>query len=171
MAFAPQYLQQRLRYDPATGKLFWRHYDLHSPQWNGKWAGREALTALSTYGYRHGSIDSRGVAAHSVAYAIHHGVWSVEIDHIDHDRTNNRIKNLREVNRLANRRNASRMANNTSGVNGVSWCSREQLWRAYIAVGQQQISLGYFRSLDDAAAAREAADRKYDFHPNHGAAA
>lgn len=51
--------------------------------------------------------------------------------------------------------------NNTSGVKGVYWSSREQLWIAKIGVQSKNITLGRFRSLDDAEKARKEAEEKY----------
>ena len=125
-------LRKLLRYEPETGKLFWliRTADLFNDgyrsaagtcaNWNAKYAGKEALTSLNGNGYRQGFIFNKHFVAHRVAWALHYGVWPEnEIDHINHDRADNRILNLRDVSRRENSINSKPSANNTSGFNGV----------------------------------------------------
>lgn len=107
-----------------------------------------------------------------VAWLLTFGVWpDGQIDHINHDPGDNRLANLRVVDASGNQRNRSLNRNSRSGINGVSWCSRWQKWRAYISVGGKPKTLGYFHSLDDAAAIRAKADITFGFHQNHGRAA
>lgn len=163
------YLRQRLRYEPETGKLYWKAHESHPRGWNSRWAGREAFTAVRNTGYKHGRLDGVAYQAHRVVWALVHGEWpGDQIDHIDHDPTNNRIANLRLVQHQANQRNASICKNNTSGVMGVSWYKAGSKWTAYIMVDGVKHHLGYFRAFDDAVAARRAAEREFGFHPNHG---
>jgi len=164
----PAYLRQRLRYDPETGKLWWRHYEPRGARWNGRWAGKEAFTAIGSKGYRVGHMDGKHRHAHRVIWAIVHGEWPVEIDHEDHDPSNNRLRNLRETNRTGNGRNQSRSRANTSGVTGVCWCKRHQSWLSRIEVNGRNLHLGYFDDFDAAVAARKAGEIKHAFHPNHG---
>lgn len=173
-------LRQLLAYDPATGKLRWksrsprffssshRTADGNCNNWNSRYAGTEALTALHQ-GYPHGDILGRKLFAHRVAYALYHGEWPAgEVDHINGDRSDNRIANLRSVDRRANTMNVKRFNTNSSGVTGVSWVARRGKWRAYIVVNYRARSLGHFTDKADAIAARKAAERELGFHPNHG---
>lgn len=166
---SPAYLRERLRYDPETGKLFWRVHPSMPDWWNARYGTAEAFTALNKAGYRTGAVDSISLIAHRVIWAMVHDSWpEVQIDHEDHDRANNRIGNLRSTDRVGNMRNASRAANNTSGVTGVDWCSAGGRWRAQITVRQRRLYLGLFHDFDAAVAARKAAEREHGFHPNHG---
>jgi len=90
------------------------------------------------------------------------------IDHIDHNRTNNRQINLRLVTRTESNRNVSKRRTNTSGVTGVSWYKRKKKWCAEISVRGERISLGYFNKKQAAIAVRKAAEKQYEYHPNHG---
>jgi len=167
----PAYLRQRLRYEPETGKLFWREWPAHGPRWNGKCAGKEAFTSLDTGGYRHGHIDRKMVRAHRVAWAIYYGEWPAgEVDHSNHIRADNRLVNLRVVNATGNQQNQSIYRNNTSGIVGVCWRKGRAsgAWRAYIQGDGRRINLGHFADFDEAVAARKAAEAKYGFHENHG---
>lgn len=90
------------------------------------------------------------------------------IDHIDHNRLNNKIENLRDVSRKENCRNRSMTSQNTSGVVGVYRRTAENKWCAQIDVNSQNIQLGSFTNKEDAIKARKEAEIKYGFHPNHG---
>lgn len=182
---SPEVLRQLLRYEPETGKLFWRERgpEWFSPSggpkarsagsnaaiWNGKNAGQEAFTRL-VGGYRKGSVFKATHRAHRVIWAMHYGVWPHgEVDHIDHDRQNNRIANLRVVTGHENSRNCERSRANRSGHTGVLWHARAKKWQAYIMTGRRQNYLGLHETLEDAVAARRKAEQMTGFHQNHGA--
>ena len=177
----PELLRKLLRYEPGTGKLFWRerpvelfsdgkHAAEHSCRaWNARYSGNEALTSDDGKGYRQGKIFDRLHSAHRVIWAIETGAWPVdEIDHIDHDRSNNRFSNLREVTRQENMRNSSFSKRNTSGVTGVSWNKMAKKWHASITADGRQRHLGYFRCITAAIFVRKAADIEHGYSPNHG---
>jgi hypothetical protein len=165
------YLRQRLRYDPETGKLFWLYYDGHPQRWNTRYAGREALISKHESGCLEGRIDNRHVKAHRAAWALHYGVWpDREIDHENHDASDNRIGNLRLAGKVGNMRNLPRSRANTSGATGVVWYKRKAKWHARIKAAGRQYSLGYYDRFEDAVAARKRAERDHGFHPNHGKA-
>ena len=83
------YLRQRLRYEPETGKLYWRDAPTLPKVWRIRYANGEAFTSDNSSGYRMGRIDCRGFLAHRVIWAIVNGAWPEgQIDHIDHDRAN-----------------------------------------------------------------------------------
>lgn len=165
-------LRQLLKYEPETGDLFWlyRPEDLFQTlrayrAWNSAHAGKRAIYTPSNHGHLHGTLLYRTVKAHRVAWAIYHGEWPKgSIDHINGDPADNRISNLRDVPQQVNMRNTKRRSTNTSGVTGVSWFKRHQLWQ--VRVGRRHI--GYFSSLDEAKCARAQASDKLGFHPNHG---
>ena len=91
-----------------------------------------------------------------------------EIDHINGDRTDNRLENLRLVTRQDNMKNAKVYDTNTSGVPGVSWRKDKQRWRAYVVDDYKQINLGQFEDWFEAVCARKSANNRYGFHENHG---
>lgn len=116
-------------YDPDTGYF---HYLKDSKR--GIKAGDVAgFTCKKGYIHLHfvGYGNSR-FKAHRVAWFISHGVWPEEVDHIDGNRSNNAIKNLRACNRYQNTRNSSRPITNTSGVKGVSFDKQRKKWHVQI---------------------------------------
>ena len=98
----------------------------------------------------------------------HTGYNPIHIDHIDHNPGNNSVENLREVTVIENHRNMSLNKNNTSGVTGVFWHASRNKWMSGIMIKGKNLHLGYFTTLEEATAARQAANIKYNFHPNHG---
>lgn len=171
----PALLRQLLRYEPETGRLFWlpRPVELFANKrtwkiWNKRYAEKEAFTYVSN-GYKTGRIFDRPHFAHRVAWAIAYGESPVmEIDHIDGDRANNRLANLRHVSGADNQRNKSLNKNNASGFLGVCWDKGRGQWMARISHEGRAVPLGRFDNKDDAISARSAALVQYGYHPNHG---
>ena len=168
----PTVLRQRLRYEPETGKLFWREAKEYmfpdnrklSPQhrcatWNAKYQGKEAFTA-TCYGYKTGKVSGVKMMAHRVVWAVCHGAWPVDmIDHINRNRSDNRIANLREADAMLNASNQKYFADNPHVTVGVQLEKRRSRWRAAINVAGHSIKLGYFRTEPEAIAARKAAEK------------
>lgn len=162
-------LHQLLRYEPETGKLFWKERDDVRPGWNTRWAGKEAFTAVDGHGYKMGRISYTIFRAHRVIMAMANGEWPTEeVDHINGVRDDNRLSNLRLVSRSENARNLRRPSDNTSGHVGVSWHKASRKWRASIKTNGEQKYLGIFTKKADAIAARNAAEAELGFHRNHG---
>ena len=125
--------------------------------------GQEAGTFCED-GYRYIRVDRKKYLAHRIAWKLLYGEDPEEIDHINGNRSDNRITNLRSVSRLENMRNRKRASHNTSGVTGVCWYKNRSKWRAYIS----EELLGDFDKFEDAVAARKQAEKEYGYHPNHG---
>lgn len=149
-------LHELLEFDFEKGRMFWKFRPDERSQWNSRYSGKEAFTS-NTDGYKQGSIFGKLYLAHKVIYAAAHGVWPELIDHINQNRSDNRLCNLRSANKALNAHNSKMRVDNVSGVKGVSWFKRNACWRAYLTQGGRQIHLGYFPSIKDAAAARNAA--------------
>lgn len=124
-----------------------------------------------------GCIDSNGYIvvrhkgknyyAHRIAWEIVNGdiLHGMEVDHIDHDRSNNAITNLRIVNSKGNAKNKKLMTNNTTGFNGV-YVSGDK-FRARAMVDGVMFNIGTFDTFDDAVLARSLFNVD-SFHENHG---
>lgn len=161
------YLLQRLRYEPETGLLFWKRTALMSPQWNGKFSGKRALTAVVS-GYHHGNIDNKRHLAHRVIWKMMTGEDPNFIDHIDGNRSNNRWINLRSVSSAENGKNKGLLKSNTSGAMGVTFCKQTGRWRAGMQLNGKHICLGRYDTIEEAKEARERGDKAFGFHKNHG---
>ena len=91
-----------------------------------------------------------------------------QVDHIDGNRKNNSISNLRVVSNMENHRNMKRSKSNKSGITGVSFHQRDKLWLSSIKVNYKTITLGCYKDFFLACCARKSAEIKYGFHANHG---
>lgn len=158
-----QRAQELLRYEPGTGKLFWRITTNSRAR-----AGTEA-GFFSGHGYRKVRIGGREYYTHRLIWLIVTGAWPTDqLDHINGDGLDNRRSNLREVTGIENNRNAKRYAHNTSGTMGVCWSKNRRKWVARIKVNGTTFHLGCFGNLPDAVEARKSAELRYGFHENHG---
>lgn len=138
-------------------------------RWNAKYAGKPALSGVVGIGYLGGSVLGMNFRAHRVAWALHHGQWPQhQIDHINGNRSDNRIDNLSDKTNLMNSRNQGVKANNKSGVVGVFWCNTNQKWCAQIRVAGKCHHLGHFSQKEDAVKARQEGERRFNFGKNHG---
>lgn len=175
-------LRALLRYDPESGKLYWRERPrwmfpatgrggraANCKRWNAQYAGKEALTKITVFGYIAGCLLGRDVFAHRVIFKMLHGYDADEVDHDNGDPQDNRPRNLIDRTSSGNNRNRSIPSTNTSGVMGVCRNRQRGKWIAYIR-GQNGriVHLGYFERLEDAADARRRALAEHGYHPNHG---
>jgi len=162
-------------YNQDTGKIIWlsRGDDYYSNKSSRKrfntWrAGKEA-TSANTQGYKTISHNGKTHLAHRVVWCIIYGGYPVEsIDHINHDRGDNRSENLATVGHIENMQNQRLRPDNKSGFTGVHFDKNCKKWRASIVVGKKRVNLGSYESLADAVSARKSANRRYGFHFNHG---
>ncbi|MGQ2942900.1 MAG: HNH endonuclease [Blastomonas fulva] len=166
---SPRQLRAMLDFNPDTGIAIWRWRSDLRVSCNNRIAGKPAFNCLDSRGYYRGQIAGKQILFHRVAWAIHFGKWPTgQIDHINGDRRDNRIANLRDVPRAENMRNKGRSRKNTSGTTGVYWHSHRQKWAAEIRVEGKNKHLGYFAKIEDAVAARKVGSQSYGFHKNHG---
>ena len=175
----PNELRQLLRYEPDTGNLFWRtrcdgmFLGRGKPAsqlcagWNTRYAGSRALGHKNNRGYFSGNICGVPVLAHRAIWAMVRGEWPEFIDHINGDRADNRLSNLRSVSRVDNNRNRRLNRNNTTGSAGVKRLENGR-WTARIRVDGRSYWLGTFDTKTEAAEVRYAAQKQYGFHANHG---
>jgi len=159
-------LKELFDYDPLVGDLV-RKTTVASNAKVGDIAGK-----AMPRGYIQVRIETKSYLAHRLIFLLMTGRWPKhEIDHIDHDTGNNRWGNLREATRGENSKNQSSNSRNTSGHIGVCWDKNRKKWEAKINVKRRNVHIGRFEKFEDACNARKAAEKKYGFHPNHGAKA
>ena len=94
---------------------------------------------------------------------MQHGIdpYPMEVDHEDRNSLNNNVDNLRLGDDVLQNQNQGTRSDNTSGVKGVGWHKQSSNWRARIMVENKSKYLGYYATLKEAAAARNAAIKKY----------
>jgi hypothetical protein len=150
-------LKELLHYCPDTGVFTWRVTRGGHVQ-----AGRVAGTLKQGYGQI--MVDKKHYYAHRLAWLYTHGVWPSMLDHINRDKLDNRIVNLREVTWSQNGQNQTSDPKNTSGYRGVIWEKNRNKWRARIQVNRKLIHIGYFDTVEDAARAYAAGAAIYHTH-------
>ncbi|HDU1553696.1 TPA: HNH endonuclease [Klebsiella pneumoniae] len=151
----------------AEGQLIWKYRPashFKSPHaWkstNSRLAGKPAGRVTSE-GYVSLCLNGKGQYAHRLIWIYHFGniPAGMEIDHINHNRLDNRIENLRCVTRAENARNLGQRS--TEKRNGVSWKESRKRWHAQITVGGKSLHIGYFTGLAEATAARIQAEKDH----------
>lgn len=111
------------------------------------------------------------------SYLGHHLVWlykyssfpeypKYQIDHINQNRLDNRLSNLRIVTQSCNQRNAKKRKDNTSGVTGVIYANKG--WVTRINDKKGKIYLGKFKEFSEAVSARKRAELVLKYSENHG---
>lgn len=147
-------------YHPLTGELYWK--DVHPSLakndhayaiYKGQYVGNRAFNVDAGKGYLVGSFDGKRHMAHRVAWCLFYGGWPEDqIDHIDGDRANNVISNLRAACNGRNGHNRGMLRSNSSGYKGVSIQGRFG-WRYAIRAGGKRIQKSGFTTPRDAALA------------------
>lgn len=147
-AITQERLLELLNYDTETGAFAWKVSTSNRAP-----VGSRAGTDHGN-GYRVITIDHCTHYAHHLAWLFVYGEYpNQEMDHIDGDRSNNRVSNLRYGTHAQNMQNLSLRNTNKSGMTGVSWLKNYGKWEAYITVNYKKINLGYYDDLQKAGAA------------------
>lgn len=151
-------LTELLSYNPETG-VFTRK------KWRSSNAVAGAIAGTAhTKGYIAIWVNGRRHMAHRLAWLYMYGeLPEKQIDHINRNKADNRIANLRLADNSENQQNVATTRNNKSGAVGVFWNRRHNRWFSNIVVNRKPIHLGSFTDFDEAVAARKQAEGRY--HP------
>lgn len=140
----PPRLRALFHYDPDTG-VFTRRVRTANSTKMGEEAG--SLTG----GYRLISVDNNIYRAHQLAWLYIYGQWPrFNLDHINGIGEDNRITNLREATFSQNNANARIRKDNIPRLKGASWHAVSGRWRATIIKDRKQISLGLYKTPEQA---------------------
>lgn len=137
-------LREKLLYDALTGAFTWK-VRASSRAGPGDSAG-----TVDSRGYLVVGVAGKQRSAHRLAWLYAYGSWpKFEIDHIDGNRLNNSLANLRDIKAVFNRQNQRRpKSNNSSGFLGVSLCAKTGRWLAHISLNGQAKHLGRFETKE-----------------------
>lgn len=132
-------------FDYKDGNLFWK-----VDRRGNKVKGKQANRLKKSNGYQEVTINKKNLYAHRVIFMMIHGRWPEQVDHIDGNRSNNLIDNLREANNAQNNRNTSLRSTNTTGFKGVSYYTSIKRYVAKITVNYKSIHIGCFDTPEEA---------------------
>jgi hypothetical protein len=146
MKFEPSEIQDVFSYETDTGILRWKISGIGGSKLGG------VAGCVWGDGYRYIRYKKSLLLAHRVAFAVHYGRWPNQVDHINLNRSDNRLCNIREATNAQNNRNKSVQSNNTSGFKGVTFNRATNKFQAKITLDGKTRSLGYFSTAEDASA-------------------
>ena len=138
-------------FEYRDGKLYWRVPAGGPAGSSGVRKVGDLAGGLNRQGYICLKINNTQVKAHRVIFMMHHGFLPGIIDHIDGNKANNRIENLRAVTHLENTLNSKKPSTNRSGIKGVCWHKLKNKWMASCALGGKIYHVGYFDDIQEAA--------------------
>lgn len=131
--------------------------------------GARTAGSVNSQGYLHIMLDKKLYKAHRLAWLYTYGDFpDGQIDHVNQDRADNRLSNLRVVDNAENNKNRSICSNNKSGVLGVSYWNKANRWEVKIAENKRNKRLGLFSDFFEAVCARKSAENRLGYHTNHG---
>ena len=143
--FSAAEVRELFTYDPETGVVAWRH------KHRNKQPGTVAGSLHKNTGYWRLNVFGQKYQAHRIAWLIYHGERPAVIDHINGDKVDNRICNLRSVSPQINAQNLRKAsANSKSRYLGANWHKPSGLWQAKIYVGGKYVHIGLFSTEEEA---------------------
>lgn len=114
-------------------------------------------------------IDGQGYKVHRIIFLYHKGYMPKLIDHINGDRYDNRIENLREANTYQNRQNSRIYSTSKSGVKNVYWNSSMNKWRVSMHINGKKHCFGHYGDIEEAKqVATSMRDKYFKDFANHG---
>lgn len=150
-------LKSLFDYDSEAGRLIWKSSN------RGRKAGQVAGTLQKCKkrgeAYRQITISMHGTeiitAEHRLVFLWHHGFLPKQLDHINMNKSDNRIENLRPSTPSTNQMNITVRKHTKSGLKGVHWDESRKKWMSRIKINGKHIFLGRFETKEDAHEARK----------------
>lgn len=172
-------LRSLVDYNPTTGVMTWlargSHNDPHHKGhsiFNSKYAGKPVGTLSEGYlitRFRVKSLDlAINTKVHRLVWLYVYGEWPFEIDHVNGDRCDNRLSNLREVDRRLNNKNLKKPSHNTSGLAGVHFDKSRGKWQVQVKDGGKRVFCKRYPCLFSAACALISFRNSLGFTERHG---
>ena len=144
-------------FEYRDGTLYWR--GVTHP--NKQYLADKPAGSIHKTGYRHVTWMGKVHKVHRLIFLMHHGYLPPEVDHINGDRADNRIENLRAANRSENQCNRPALASNTSGYPGVSWHKKSKAWMVRVMKNGKTVVQEYFKDLELAGLVAQEARAKF----------
>jgi hypothetical protein len=143
-------------FEYSNGKLFWKKMLPKSDNLIGKEAGR-----IAKDGYRILWFMGKNRLTHRMIYLMHNGVLPKFLDHINRDRLDNRIENLREATSRQNAFNRTKPQTNTSGHKNITWNKANKKWQVHLMIERKTKYFGTYFDINVAKFVAETMRYKY----------
>ena len=141
-------------FEYRDGNLYWKMSN--SPRaLKGSIAGN-----LNSHGYIDVRYNKKLVKAHRIIFGLHHGYIPEQVDHINGNRSDNRIENLRAANNQTNQFNRA-CRNGVSGLKNIYWRESRKRWFVKLCLKDKQVWLGSYKELELAELVAIEARNKY----------
>jgi hypothetical protein len=131
-------------FDHKDGHLYWKKV-MHP---NKQYLVGQEVGSIHPTGYRHVTWMGKPHKVHRLIFLLEHGYLPPEVDHINGDRADNRIENLRPATRSENQCNRNALASNTSGYPGVSWHRKSKAWVVRVMKNGKTVVQQYCKDLE-----------------------
>lgn len=141
-------------FEYRDGVLFWQK----SPR---RGIRKGSMVGCKTNKYVRIRLKNKTYYAHRIVYLMFHGHIPVEVDHIDCDKLNNKVENLRAATRVENGANLPLRKDNKSGVKNVCWHKAANKWQVSVKANGKRHNFGLFDDLELAALVASEARDKY----------
>jgi hypothetical protein len=157
-------LKTLFTYFPASGNFYRKTSPCNSVKRGDKAGGKHMD------GYHYIRFQGKPVGSHRLAWLFMYGEWpSEKVDHINGDKADNRIENLRLATQSENQLNRKRCSRNTTGVKGVAVHSASGKYQVTLTVEGKKKHFGLFEDLETAElVARGAREKYHGEYCNHG---
>ena len=140
------------------GCLYWTKMPEHYHKGN---VGDRVGSDRREDGYRRVHFNGKSVYEHRIVFFMHHGYLPEYIDHINGNRSDNRIENLRIATRSQNKQNSKKYSNNTSGIKNVFFNKENKKWRVVLSLNGKTKHFGYYEDIELAELVAMEAREKY----------
>jgi HNH endonuclease len=155
-----EYLHSKFEY--KDGQLYWKVAT------RGNRIGDKAGCSHGD-GYVSVGVDGKKLMAHRIIFCMQHGYMPELVDHINGDRKNNRIENLRAATKRQNAQNTKLRGNSSTGLKNVRWHKLEKKWQVSLRIEGKETHFGYYDDVELAdLVATEARDKYFGKFANHG---
>jgi len=132
-------------FEYKNGVLIWKNPSKYKRRLIG-----HAVTGKDGKGYIRVGIKGKRYSVHRVIYFIHYNIWPDYVDHINANKLDNRIENLRSCSNTENSYNAKLSKSNKSGFKGICWSKQRKKWHVQITAGGKRVVSKYFENIKDA---------------------
>ena len=132
------YLHQLFEY--REGKLYWKIQRTNKT--------KAGMLVGSFAEYNTVCLNQKKIGVHRIVFMMFHGYMPDFIDHIDGNRLNNKIENLRPATNIQNQQNAKLSVKNTSGYKNVCWAKSHNKWKISLLINKKFVVIGYTNNLE-----------------------